>query len=32
VIRWIPPLIIKDDHLDEAWAIFTGALKAVLAD
>jgi 4-aminobutyrate aminotransferase-like enzyme len=32
VIRWIPPLIINDDHLDEAWAIFSGALESVLAD
>jgi 4-aminobutyrate aminotransferase len=28
VIRWIPPLIIKDSHLDEALTIFQGALEA----
>lgn len=27
VIRWIPPLIINEDHLDEALSIFEGALK-----
>jgi 4-aminobutyrate aminotransferase len=26
VIRWIPPLIIQDSHLDEALEIFEGAL------
>jgi 4-aminobutyrate aminotransferase-like enzyme len=28
VIRWIPPLIINDSHLDEALTIFQGALEA----
>jgi len=27
VIRWIPPLVINEDHLDEALSIFEGALK-----
>lgn len=29
VIRWVPPLIIDDSHLDEALEIFSGALEAV---
>jgi 4-aminobutyrate aminotransferase len=29
VIRWIPPLVIDDAHLDEALGIFAAALKAV---
>lgn len=31
VIRWIPPLIIDDSHLDEALSIFAGALREVAA-
>ena len=27
VIRWMPPLVINEDHLDEALNIFEGALK-----
>ncbi len=27
VIRWIPPLVINEDHLDEGLSIFEGALK-----
>jgi 4-aminobutyrate aminotransferase len=29
VVRWIPPLVIEDTHLDEALRIFAGALEAV---
>lgn len=29
VIRWIPPLIINDEHLTKALTVFRGALKAV---
>jgi 4-aminobutyrate aminotransferase len=29
VIRWIPPLVINDSHLDQALEIFAGALEAV---
>ena len=29
VVRWIPPLVIEDSHLDEALRIFAGALEAV---
>ncbi len=31
VVRWIPPLVIEDAHLDEALKIFAGALEAVSA-
>jgi 4-aminobutyrate aminotransferase len=31
VVRWIPPLIIDDSHLDEALGIFASALEAVTA-
>jgi 4-aminobutyrate aminotransferase len=31
VVRWIPPLVIDDSHLDEALRIFAGALEAVTA-
>jgi 4-aminobutyrate aminotransferase len=31
VVRWIPPLVIDDSHLDEALGIFAGALEAVTA-
>jgi 4-aminobutyrate aminotransferase len=31
VIRWIPPLIITQDQLDEAIGIYSGALRKVLA-
>jgi 4-aminobutyrate aminotransferase len=31
VIRWIPPLVIDDSHLDEALDIFADALEAVAA-
>jgi 4-aminobutyrate aminotransferase len=31
VVRWIPPLVIEDTHLDEALRIFAGALEAVSA-
>lgn len=27
VVRWIPPLVIDDSHLEEALAIFSGALE-----
>ncbi|MCU0475931.1 MAG: aminotransferase class III-fold pyridoxal phosphate-dependent enzyme [Anaerolineae bacterium] len=30
VIRWIPPLIITEAHLDEALAVFEAALQAVV--
>lgn len=29
IIRWIPPLIVNESHLDEALAIFRAALEAV---
>jgi 4-aminobutyrate aminotransferase len=29
VVRWIPPLVIDESHLDEALEIFAGALEAV---
>ncbi|MGD9318067.1 MAG: aminotransferase class III-fold pyridoxal phosphate-dependent enzyme, partial [Anaerolineae bacterium] len=31
VVRWIPPLVIDDSHLDEALGIFAAALEAVTA-
>jgi len=31
VIRWIPPLIIDDSHLEEALGIFQGALETVVS-
>lgn len=31
VVRWIPPLIIDDAHLDEALGIFAGALETEAA-
>jgi 4-aminobutyrate aminotransferase len=31
VVRWIPPLVINDSHLDEALTIFSGALEASAA-
>jgi 4-aminobutyrate aminotransferase len=30
VIRWIPPLVINDEHLDEALGVFERALEATL--
>ena len=27
VIRWIPPLIVTKDHIDEAVGVFAGALE-----
>lgn len=32
VVRWIPPLVIDDSHLDEALDIFGGALDAVATE
>jgi 4-aminobutyrate aminotransferase len=29
-VRWIPPLVINESHLDEAFAIFTAALEKVI--
>jgi 4-aminobutyrate aminotransferase len=31
VVRWIPPLIVDQSHLDEALTIFAGGLEAVAA-
>ena len=31
VIRWIPPLLIDDSHLDEALSIFAGAMQATVS-
>ena len=31
VVRWIPPLIVDQSHLDEALTIFAGGLEAVTA-
>src|SRR5262245_17563718 len=31
IIRWIPPLIVKDEELDQALEIFAGALRAAEA-
>jgi 4-aminobutyrate aminotransferase len=32
VIRWIPPLVVTDDQIDEALAIFANALTAVTSE